>query len=133
MSAALAFSHGANDAQKSVGVVAALLLADGRIDSARGADLGKLACAAALTLGTALGGWRIIRTVGQRIYRIHPVEGLVSQTRLDGRHLRRLARRRTDLDDAGRRLLGRRDRRRAPALAPRPLGARARRCCSHGS
>lgn len=81
MSAALAFSHGANDAQKSVGVIAALLLADGRI-----ARLGavptwaKVACAAGLTLGTALGGWRIIRTVGRRIYRIQPVEGLVSQT-----------------------------------------------------
>jgi PiT family inorganic phosphate transporter len=37
-------------------------------------------CAAALTLGTALGGWRIIRTVGRRIYRIQPIEGLASQT-----------------------------------------------------
>lgn len=80
MSAALAFSHGANDAQKSVGVVAALLLADGRIDSLAAPTWSKLACAAALTLGTALGGWRIIRTVGQRIYRIHQVEGLVSQS-----------------------------------------------------
>lgn len=79
MSAALAFSHGANDAQKSVGVVAALLLADGRIDSLAAPTWSKLACAVALTLGTALGGWRIIRTVGRRIYRIHQVEGLVSQ------------------------------------------------------
>ena len=38
------------------------------------------ACAAALTAGTALGGWRIIRTVGQRIYRIQSVDGLASQT-----------------------------------------------------
>ena len=39
-----------------------------------------VACSAALTAGTALGGWRIIRTVGRRIYRIHPIEGLASQT-----------------------------------------------------
>lgn len=80
MSAALAFSHGANDAQKSVGVVAALLLADGKIDSLAAPTWATVACAAALTVGTALGGWRIIRTVGRRIYRIQPVEGLASQT-----------------------------------------------------
>jgi inorganic phosphate transporter, PiT family len=81
MSAALAFSHGANDAQKSVGVIAALLVAGGQIDSLGAAPTWtKVACAAGLTAGTALGGWRIIRTVGRRIYRIQPVEGLVSQT-----------------------------------------------------
>jgi inorganic phosphate transporter, PiT family len=80
MSAALAFSHGANDAQKSVGVVAALLLADGRIDTLSAPAWAKLLCALALTAGTALGGWRIIRTVGRRIYRIQPIDGLSSQT-----------------------------------------------------
>jgi PiT family inorganic phosphate transporter len=80
MSAALAFSHGANDAQKSVGVIAALLLADGRIDSLSSPGWAKLLCALALTTGTALGGWRIIRTVGRRIYRIEPIDGLSSQT-----------------------------------------------------
>jgi PiT family inorganic phosphate transporter len=80
MSAALAFSHGANDAQKSIGVIAALLLADGRIDTLEAPTWVTLVCAAALTIGTALGGWRIIRTVGRRIYRIRPIEGLASQT-----------------------------------------------------
>ena len=80
MSSALAFSHGANDAQKSIGVIAALLLAEGRIDTLTAPTWVKVACAAALTLGTALGGWRIIRTVGRRIYRIHPEDGLASQT-----------------------------------------------------
>jgi inorganic phosphate transporter, PiT family len=80
MSAALAFSHGANDAQKSVGVVAALLLADGRITSLAAPTWATVACAVALTAGTALGGWRIIRTVGRRIYRIQQVEGLASQS-----------------------------------------------------
>ena len=80
MSAALAFGHGANDAQKSIGVVAALLLAEGRIDTLAAPIWATVGCALALTLGTALGGWRIIRTVGRRVYRIQPVEGLASQT-----------------------------------------------------
>jgi inorganic phosphate transporter, PiT family len=84
MSAALAFSHGANDAQKSVGVIAALLLANGHINSLAAPTWTKLACAAALTAGTALGGWRIIRTVGRRIYRIRAIDGLASQTASSG-------------------------------------------------
>ncbi|KAA0272477.1 MAG: inorganic phosphate transporter [Acidobacteria bacterium] len=80
MSATLAFSHGANDAQKSVGVIAALLLADGRIATLAAPTWATIACAVALTAGTTLGGWRIIRTVGRRIYRIQPVEGLASQS-----------------------------------------------------
>jgi PiT family inorganic phosphate transporter len=80
MSAALAFSHGANDAQKSVGVIAALLLAEGHIDTLAAPTWAIVGCSVALTVGTALGGWRIIRTVGRRIYRIQPVDGLASQT-----------------------------------------------------
>ncbi len=80
MSAALAFSHGANDAQKSVGVIAALLLAEGDLDSLAAPTWVVVICAAALTAGTALGGWRIIRTVGRRIYRIEPIDGLASQS-----------------------------------------------------
>lgn len=77
-SASLAFSHGANDAAKTVGVVAALLLADGRISSLADAPFWvRLASALALTVGTALGGWRIVRTIGRRIYRIRPLDGLV--------------------------------------------------------
>ncbi|MGH2942759.1 MAG: inorganic phosphate transporter [Solirubrobacteraceae bacterium] len=78
-SATLAFSHGANDAQKSAGVIAALLLADGRIDTISAPLWATLGCAAALTLGTAAGGWSIARTVGRRIYRLHPVDGFCSQ------------------------------------------------------
>ncbi len=80
MSAALAFSHGANDAQKTVGVIAALLLAEGSIDTLSAPTWAVALSAMALTLGTTLGGWRIIRTVGRRIYRIQPVEGLASQS-----------------------------------------------------
>jgi PiT family inorganic phosphate transporter len=78
-SATLAFSHGANDAQKSAGVIAAVLLADGRIDALSAPMWATVGCAAALTLGTAAGGWSIARTVGRRIYHLHPVDGLCSQ------------------------------------------------------
>jgi PiT family inorganic phosphate transporter len=79
-SAALSFSHGANDAQKTVGVVAALLLANGDIDTLSAPTWVTVVCALALTAGTALGGWRIIRTVGRRIYRIRVIDGLASQS-----------------------------------------------------
>jgi PiT family inorganic phosphate transporter len=78
-SATLAFAHGANDAQKSAGVIAAVLLADGDIDTLSAPLWVTLGCAAALTLGTAAGGWGIARTVGRRIYHLHPVDGLSSQ------------------------------------------------------
>jgi inorganic phosphate transporter, PiT family len=80
MSAALSFSHGANDAQKAMGVIAALLLAAGRLQSFAVPLWAKFGCGAALTLGTALGGWRIVHTVGRRIFRLAPVDGFGSQT-----------------------------------------------------
>ena len=76
--AALAFSHGANDAQKAVGVIAALLLANGRIGTLSAPTWVTVVCSAALTAGTAFGGWRIIRTVGRGIYRFQLIEGLAS-------------------------------------------------------
>jgi PiT family inorganic phosphate transporter len=80
MSAALAFSHGANDAQKSVGVIAALMVADGRAGALDAPGWAPFACALALTAGTAVGGWRIVKTVGRRIYRIHPIDAVASQS-----------------------------------------------------
>jgi PiT family inorganic phosphate transporter len=79
-SAWLAFSHGSNDAQKSIGVVAALLVVNGSIRSLDSVPRWViLASAAMMTLGTALGGWKIVRTIGRGIYRVRPVDGLVSQ------------------------------------------------------
>jgi len=78
-SAALAFGHGANDASKSVGVIAALLLASGHAQSLGSPTWATLACASALTLGTALGGWRIVHTIGRGIVRLHPLDGVASQ------------------------------------------------------
>jgi PiT family inorganic phosphate transporter len=80
MSAALSFGHGANDAQKSMGVIAALLLASGHLPTLTVPLWVKLLCGGALTLGTALGGWRIIRTVGRRIFRLTSIDGFASQS-----------------------------------------------------
>ncbi len=77
--ASLAFAHGTNDAQKSMGVIAAALVASGAVSSFTVPLWVKVSCAAALTLGSAVGGWRIVRTIGRGIYRIGPLDGLVSQ------------------------------------------------------
>jgi len=79
-SGALAFGHGTNDAQKAIGLVAAVLLAEGKIGSLDAPLWVKLSCSAALTVGTALGGWPIVHTIGRRIFRIRPIDGLASQT-----------------------------------------------------
>ena len=76
---ALAFGHGANDAQKSMGAIVALLVASGHQSAFAVPTWVMLAAAAALTVGTALGGWSIVRTLGHRIVRIRSVDGLVSQ------------------------------------------------------
>ncbi len=80
MSAALSFSHGANDAQKAMGAIGALLLATGHLDTFGVPLWAKLACGATLTLGTALGGWRIVRTIGRRIFPLTPLDGFASQS-----------------------------------------------------
>ena len=80
MSGALSFSHGANDGQKAMGVVAALLVAGGREDTATVPGWARLACGAALTAGTLLGGWRIVRTLGRRIVRLGALDAFASQT-----------------------------------------------------
>jgi PiT family inorganic phosphate transporter len=78
-SGALAVSHGSNDAAKTVGVVGAMLVADGRVGSLAELPVWvPVVSGVALTLGTALGGWPIVRTIGRRIYRLRPLDGLVS-------------------------------------------------------
>ena len=78
--AGLSFSHGGNDAQKSMGVIAVLLLASGHTDTMTVPLWAKIATGIALTLGTALGGWRIVKTIGQRIFSLTPVDSFSSQT-----------------------------------------------------
>ncbi len=79
-SAALAFSHGSNDAQKAVGTIAALLLATGHTASLSAPRWAQVATAAMITLGTALGGWRIVKTIGRRIYKLRPLDGFASES-----------------------------------------------------
>ncbi|GIV00177.1 MAG: hypothetical protein KatS3mg014_1792 [Actinomycetota bacterium] len=78
-SAVLALAHGANDAQKAVGVVAAVLYGAGESASPHPPGWAAPAAAAALTAGTALGGWGIVRTIGRRIFRLRPLDALASQ------------------------------------------------------
>ncbi len=80
MSAALSFGHGSNDAQKSMGIVAALLLAAGRVQTLTVPLWAMFGCGAALTVGTLVGGWRIVRTVGRGIYRLGAIDAFASQT-----------------------------------------------------
>ena len=80
LSGGLALSHGANDAQKAVGLVAVLLVAGGELSDLTAPRWAVLACGVALTLGTALGGWPIVRTIGRRIVRLHPIDALSSET-----------------------------------------------------
>lgn len=76
---ALAFSHGANDAQKTMGVVALLLLTTGHLSAFTVPIWVRLMAAASLTIGTTFGGWRIVRTIGSGVFRMAPLDGLVSQ------------------------------------------------------
>ena len=77
--AALAFSHGANDAQKSMGMLTLALLLGGFIPTFEVPFWVMLACAIAITLGILSGGWRIVRTLGFAIYRVRPIHALSSQ------------------------------------------------------
>jgi PiT family inorganic phosphate transporter len=78
--AGLSFSHGGNDAQKAMGVIAVLLLASGHTTTLSVPLWAKIVTGAALTLGTALGGWRIVKTIGQRIFSLTPLDSFASQT-----------------------------------------------------
>lgn len=77
--ALMAFSHGSNDAQKSMGIITLALLSGGYITELEVPDLVKMACALAMATGTSVGGWKIIRTVGNKIFRMQPIHGLASE------------------------------------------------------
>lgn len=76
---ALALSHGTNDAQKTMGIITLALVTDGFLTVFKVPTWVILACATMIALGTALGGWKLIRTLGGRIFRIRPVDGFASQ------------------------------------------------------
>jgi PiT family inorganic phosphate transporter len=78
-SALISYSHGANDAQKSMAAMAMALLASGHATRFAIPVWVVLLAAAAIGFGTYAGGWRIIRTVGWRIYRLEPATGMGAQ------------------------------------------------------
>jgi PiT family inorganic phosphate transporter len=78
-SAFLAFSHGANDAQKSMGIITLVLVLSGHLDHFAVPFWVILICASAITLGILSGGWRIVRTVGFGIYKVRPLHALDTQ------------------------------------------------------
>ncbi|MEX0788585.1 MAG: inorganic phosphate transporter [Anaerolineales bacterium] len=75
----LALSHGANDAQKSMGVIALALVLASRQARFEIPLWVVAASAGTIAIGTSIGGWRLIRTLGGRIYRIRPIHGFASQ------------------------------------------------------
>ncbi|AFM02005.1 MULTISPECIES: inorganic phosphate transporter [Desulfitobacterium] len=76
----LAFNHGSNDAQKSMGIITMALIASGLQDPSNlnPALWVKFACALAMALGTAAGGWKIIRTMGGKIFKLEPINGFAA-------------------------------------------------------
>ena len=82
----VAFTHGTNDAQKTMGVIALALISTGHMSS-EGFDLPTwviVSSATAMALGTYAGGWRIIKTMGTRIAKIDPPQGFAAQTATAG-------------------------------------------------
>jgi PiT family inorganic phosphate transporter len=76
---ALALSHGANDAQKTMGIITLALVTGGYLQEFVVPLWVIVICAGMISLGTALGGWRLIRTLGGKFFRIRPVDGFASQ------------------------------------------------------
>jgi PiT family inorganic phosphate transporter len=80
----MAFAHGSNDAQKSMGIITLALVAYAA-SQGRHAELDVpvwviVACATAMALGTASGGWRIMKTMGHRIIKLRPINGFAAET-----------------------------------------------------
>jgi inorganic phosphate transporter, PiT family len=88
VSAALySLGHGGNDAQKTMGIIVAVLVAAGKFDPSRQLSMTSLdtlwiilACQLGMGIGTALGGWRIVKTMGMKITKLKPVHGFCAET-----------------------------------------------------
>jgi PiT family inorganic phosphate transporter len=79
--AAYSLGHGANDAQKTMGVILALLIASDRVGAGSDVPLWVVLSAhTAIALGTLTGGWRIVRTMGSRLTRLQPVGGMCAES-----------------------------------------------------
>ncbi|HOI16469.1 MAG TPA: inorganic phosphate transporter [Geobacteraceae bacterium] len=76
----MAFSHGTADAQKSMGVITMALVSYGALQTFHVPAWVMISCALAMALGTAVGGWRIIKTVGRDFVKLQPVHGFCVET-----------------------------------------------------
>jgi inorganic phosphate transporter, PiT family len=77
----ISLGHGGNDAQKTMGIIAVLLYSQGRLDGEFHVPFWVvITCQAAMALGTLVGGWRIVHTVGSRITRLTPAQGFCAST-----------------------------------------------------
>ena len=76
----MAFSHGTNDAQKTMGVITLALVAAGRLSSFAVPIWVIAASATAMALGTLSGGWRIIHTLGSKVIKLDPIHGFAAET-----------------------------------------------------
>lgn len=79
--ALVAYSHGNNDAQKTMGIITLALITGGILESGSGVPFWvKLACACMMALGTSLGGWKIMKTMGGGVTKLQPASGFAAQT-----------------------------------------------------
>jgi PiT family inorganic phosphate transporter len=80
--AAYSLGHGGNDAQKTLGIIWMLLIASGHLskDAASPPQWAIIACYAMISFGTLFGGWRIVKTMGQKITKLKPVGGFCAET-----------------------------------------------------
>ncbi len=76
----MAFSHGGNDAQKTMGIITLALFASGEISTFEIPLWVKVACAVAMAAGTYSGGWRIIHTLGSKVIKLDPIHGFSAET-----------------------------------------------------
>jgi len=80
----MALSHGMNDAQKTMGIIALALLIFHKIPTLYIPVWVKIACATVIMMGTMKGGWKIIKTMGQKIFKMQPVHGFAAQSATAG-------------------------------------------------
>ncbi|MBI4587061.1 MAG: inorganic phosphate transporter [Planctomycetes bacterium] len=79
--AAYSLGHGGNDAQKTMGIILAVLIAAGKLDQTAAVPFWVvISCHTAMGLGTLAGGWRIVKTMGQKICKLQPVHGFSAET-----------------------------------------------------
>jgi PiT family inorganic phosphate transporter len=76
----MAFAHGSNDAQKTMGIVTLALFSAGVIPTVDVPAWVIVMAASAISLGTAIGGWRIMRTMGRRVVELEPIHGFAAET-----------------------------------------------------